>query len=86
MVGRGDQFVEIIRKYVLEFCWRCALNTDLQRGDPLANMINSFAAIFAEKSDPVEVLNDFVVRQRFLDRDMLFGRMRRDRHNTNERR
>ena len=86
MVGRGDQFVEIIRKYVLEFWWRCALNTDLQRGDPLANMFNPFAAIFSEKSDPVEVLNDFGVRQRFLDRDTLFGRIRLSYHNTNERR
>ena len=86
MVGRSDQFVEIIREHVLEFWCRCTLNTDLQWGDPLANMINPFAAIFAEKRDPVEVLNDFVVCQRFLDRVSFFGRIRRDRDSANDRR
>jgi hypothetical protein len=68
------------------FWWRCTLDTDLQRGDLLANMINPFAAIFDEKGNPVEVLNYFVVRQWFLDRDTFFGRIRRDRNDTNERR
>ena len=49
-------------------------------------MINPFAAIFDEKGNPVEVLNYFVVRQWFLDRETFFGRISRDRDDTNERR